>query len=349
MYGLNRQRWKKVEYSRSRIIKAGKKIKNTNLTSEELEEETRVINNWRAAHAYPLHVIYMHLRRMADGKNIVVAERLKRLESIIDKLKREPSMSLWTMQDLGGCRFIVSSISEVYDYAEKYDSSRKRHIFKNKYDYINFPKPSGYRSLHMVYEYRSDSVDTYNKNMLIEIQYRTHLQHLWATAIETMDLFTKMAIKSGKGTDEIKRFFAIISSLFALKEKQPVVPGTSSSKTELIKELRQINDRYHFLDVLHAIHATAFTQENTKFKDRAYYILILNNNQHNLRILPFSPLQVERANKIYSQIEKEYKAPDYNTVLVRVESFQKLKSAYPNYFIDIGEFLSVVQKFIKEV
>lgn len=37
------------------------------------------------------------------------------------------------------------------------------------------------------------------------------------------------------------------------------------------------------------------------------------------------------------------------TILVRVESFQKLKSAYPNYLIDIGEFLSIVQKFIKEV
>ena len=59
----------------------------------------------------------MHLRRLAASrKDLIVAERLKRLDSIINKLKREPSMSLWAMQDLGGCRFIVPTIKEVYDY-----------------------------------------------------------------------------------------------------------------------------------------------------------------------------------------------------------------------------------------
>ena len=52
----------------------------------------------------------------SGGKDIVVAERLKRLDSIIKKLEREPTMSLWTMQDLGGCRFIVPSVNEVYKY-----------------------------------------------------------------------------------------------------------------------------------------------------------------------------------------------------------------------------------------
>lgn len=205
---VEQQKWKKVEYSRSKIIKSGKIIKNPNANQEQIDEATRVIDNWRAAHAFPLHVIYMHLRRMAMSKNnIVVAERLKRLDSITKKLEREPTMSLWMMQDLGGCRFIVLSIDEVYQYAEQYDTSRKRHIFKERYDYIAKPKLSGYRSLHMVYEYHSDKVDTYNKNMLIEIQYRTHLQHIWATALETMGLFTKQALKAGQGDEHNKRFF----------------------------------------------------------------------------------------------------------------------------------------------
>lgn len=58
-----------------------------------------------------MHVIYIHLRRLASNHtDVVVAERLKRLDSIINKLKREPSMSLWTMQDLVGCRFIVPTL-----------------------------------------------------------------------------------------------------------------------------------------------------------------------------------------------------------------------------------------------
>ena len=165
-------KWKTVEYSRNQIIKAGKIIKKDNILPQEINTATDIIDNWRAAHAFPMHVIYMHLRRMATSvnKDIIVAERLKRLDSIINKLKREKTMSLWAMQDLGGCRFIVPTVDDVYYYVNKYENSRKRHELVSSYDYIKQPKASGYRSLHCVYKYHSDSVDTYNKNMLIEIQ-----------------------------------------------------------------------------------------------------------------------------------------------------------------------------------
>lgn len=94
-----------------------------------------------------MHVIYTHLRRMASGREyIIVTERLERLDSIINKLRREPTMSLWTMQDLGGCRFVVPTVDDVYMYAEKYEKSRKRHICKSSYDYVSKPKSSGYRT-----------------------------------------------------------------------------------------------------------------------------------------------------------------------------------------------------------
>ncbi len=38
-----------------------------------------------------------------------MAERLKRLDSIINKLKREKTMSLWTMQDLGVAALLFQS------------------------------------------------------------------------------------------------------------------------------------------------------------------------------------------------------------------------------------------------
>ena len=101
MFDFNgKEHWKKVENSRNKIIRAGKIIRKDESTEEEIIAATKVIDNWRAAHAYPLHVIYMHLRRMGSvDKDIIVAERLKRLDSIIKKLKREPNMNLWTMQD----------------------------------------------------------------------------------------------------------------------------------------------------------------------------------------------------------------------------------------------------------
>ena len=353
MYIFGSRRWKTVEYSRSQIIKAGKTVKklfNEKLSDEmvvQLLDATDVIDNWRAAHAYPMHVIYTHLRRLArNHTDITVAERLKRLDSIVNKLVREPTMSLWTMQDLGGCRFIVPTINDVYAYAEKYENSRKRHELKSTYDYLRNPKASGYRSLHRVYEYHSDKTEIYNKNMLIEIQFLTHLQHVWATAVETMGLFTKQAIKSGQGSQDVKRFFALVSSLFAIEEGCATVPGTPSTLDELITEIRLLNDKCNFLDMLSAIRVAVDNRAGEKLS-QGYYILILNYNTRRLRVRYFKPSQIEEANEVYSQIEKERAESQIDAVLVSVSSFGALKTAYPNYFSDIGEFISRVKKYLE--
>jgi len=100
----------------------------------------------------------MNLRRQAEKSDkIVVAQRLKRLDSIVAKLKRESGMKLSRMQDLGGCRFVVPVLSEVYYFSEKLKNSRVRHEFKREYDYIKNPKKSGYRSLHLVFKFQSDT------------------------------------------------------------------------------------------------------------------------------------------------------------------------------------------------
>ena len=49
--------------------------------------------------------------------------------------------------------------------------------------------------------------DTYNKNMFIEVQFRTKLQHMWATAVEMMGIYTNSNLKSSQGDYDILRFF----------------------------------------------------------------------------------------------------------------------------------------------
>ncbi len=346
---IKQPKWKQVEYSRTQIIKAGKTIRKDDISESEKENAIKIIDNWRAAHAYPLHVIYMHLRRMGErDKSIIVAERLKRLDSILNKLRREPSMSLWTMQDLGGCRFIVPTIEDVYKYSEIYESSQKRHQLKETYDYIAKPKTSGYRSVHRVYEYHSDKTDTYNKNMLIEIQFRTHLQHLWATAVETMGLFTKKAIKSGQGDDDVKRFFVLVSSLFAIEEKQPIVPNTINDISELVSEIEALNAKHNYLDFLRGIKVAVDYQDKKDNKKVlfAFYILVLNYETHRLRILPFQASEFDTANQLYNHLESQKTKSNMDVVLVRVSSFDILKLAYPNYFSDINEFVNIVKSYL---
>lgn len=345
---IKQQRWKIAEYTKRQINDAGNTIRRDDATEEELDLATRVIDNWRAAHAYPLHVIYMHLRGMAASReDILVVERLKRLDSIIGKLKREEAMDLWRMQDLGGCRFIVPTVDEVFAFAEKYKNSRVRHEYKRTYDYINKPKPSGYRSLHLVYKFHSDTKDTYNQNMLIEIQFRTHLQHVWATALETMGLFTKQALKAGQGDEYVKRFFVLVSSLFALREGCPIIPGTLPHKKELISEIKQIDNDYHLVEMLRAIRIALVKDDRKAFDKKGYYVLRLDYNLHRLYIRYFFPSQIDEANTFYTQMEKSGRITGIDTVLVRAASFSVLKAAYPNYFTDIGEFVDLVEEYLR--
>lgn len=340
--------WKSPEYSKNQIVNAGKNIKDSTSSDEEIKEALNVIDNWRASHAFPLQVIYCHLKRNNNNHNFIVAQRLKRLDSIVKKLEREPTMSLWTMQDLGGCRVIVPTIDDVYNVVRNYKSSRVRHILKKEYDYIQQPKHSGYRSYHMVYQYQSDTKETYNRNMLIEIQIRTQLQHLWATALETMGLFTNQALKASHGEEDTLRYFALLSSLFALKENMPIVPETPDNLEDNILELRSLEAKHNYLRILSAIRVAVDHLDEKNSKKKGYYILILNYAKKRLRLKFYKTSQINEATKEYNQIESTRAENKIDAVLVSVSSFSTLKAAYPNYFSDIRAFITVVDKIINK-
>ncbi len=335
------------EFSKNQIVKAGKVIKESSSSENEIEEATKIIDNWRAAHAFPLQVIYCYLKRKYPKKEYIIAQRLKRLYSIIKKLEREPTMNLWTMQDLGGCRVVVPKVEDVYKVISEYKSSSIRHILKKEYDYIQHPKFSGYRSYHMVYQYQSDKKDTYNRNMLIEIQVRTRLQHLWATALETMGLFSNQALKASVGEKDTLRFFALISSLFAIEEMTRIVPETPDNYFDIITEVKALEARHNYLSVLSAIRVAVDHLDEKIGSQKGYYILILNYINRRLQLKFYKTNQVEEATKAYNQIESTRAENKIDAVLVSVSSFNTLKAAYPNYFSDIEQFIKVVRKIIK--
>ena len=76
-------------------------------------------------------------------------------------------------------------------------------------------------------------------------------------------------------------------------------------------------------------------------------MLILNFNTSRLRIRYFLPSEIEYANDTYSKIEKTRAESKIDAVLVRAESFNELKHAYPNYFADINEFVYRVKNYLK--
>lgn len=339
MTGNKRNQWEVPKYSKSEINKSGSIIADSSSSKEERDNALVILNNWRAAHAYPLQVICNNLR--LRNPNAIVVQRLKRLDSITGKIKRFPNMNLYRMQDLGGCRIIVDTIEQVYDSVEKYRNSRIRHILKREYDYIQNPKDSGYRSYHMVYQFHSDKKETYNKNMLIEIQFRTKLQHIWATAVEMMGIYTKSNLKSSQGDGNILRFFTLVSSVIALQENMSVCPGTTDNMHKLIQEIKLLNKTNNITSILSGINqAVEYTQKKIT-ETSNYYLLILDYATRIARIAGFKPSQFETATNIYEKIEKE---TDKNVVLVSAKSFSELREAYPNYFLDISKFIDMIQK-----
>lgn len=336
--------WDIPKFSKKQIDKAGKTITSSNSSANELQKSLEILNNWRSSHAYPLQVITSNLRR--NNPNAIVVQRLKRLDSITGKLKRFLQMSLYRMQDLGGCRVIVDSIDEVYNSINKYKTSRIRHILKRENDYIQSPKKSGYRSYHMIYQFHSDDKETYNKNTLIEIQFRTQLQHIWATALETMGIYTKTALKASIGDKDILRFFVLVSSVFAKMENMPICPNTSDNYYELISEIRKIDNKLNIVSRLSAL-SVAIKQTNENYnKGKGYYLLQLNLSKRLLKINKFSTTQIELATNIYDKIES-LNNPYMDAVLVSASSFENLKAAYPNYFTDISQFINTMQQILK--
>lgn len=332
--------WEIPKYSKSEINKAGKIIADKTSTKKERQDALKVLNNWRSSHAYPLQVIASNLR--SKNPDSIVVQRLKRLDSITGKIERFPKMDLYRMQDLGGCRVIVDSIDEVYSAMNQYKSSRIRHILKREYDYIQNPKESGYRSYHMIYQFHSDRKETYNKNMLIEIQFRTKIQHTWATAVEMMGIYTKSNLKSSQGNEDILRFFTLVSSILALKEGTLVCPNTSESADELIKEIKSLDSKHNIVSTLSGLNVAIDFDEKNENKKNNYYILILDYTRKRMRIKSFETKNIEVATEVYNQLEGELES-DKNIVLVSASSFDSLRAAYPNYFTDIQEFVDMMR------
>ncbi len=337
--------WEQPQYSKNKIEKAGKILAKESPANAEIIDALNVLNNWRSSHAYPLHVITNNLKR--NNPNAIVVQRLKRLDSIVGKIRRFPEMSLYKMQDLGGCRVIVDSINEVYSSVARFKNSHVRHIFKKENDYILNPKESGYRSYHMVYQYQSADNDIYNKNMLIEIQFRTKLQHIWATAVEVMGVYTKSHLKASQGNEDILRFFVLASSIFAQMENMPICPNTINHRDLLILEMKEIDDRLNLTSKLSAIKvAIEHTNKNKKFEGKGYYLLRLNLQEKYVKINAYNTTEITLATEVYNKIEAANNK-NMDTVLVSATSFEDLQQAYPNYFADISTFVNMMRSLLK--
>jgi ppGpp synthetase/RelA/SpoT-type nucleotidyltranferase len=345
-------------HSKKKVDWAGKILIDESSSEEDKEKAIEILDNWRAIHRYPMHIFKKRLKNVSEKmeKEALSVQRLKRLPSIIKKLQRvyqgdKPTMKLSQMQDIAGCRVVMPNIEQARKlYKKHYLKGHIKHTLVNEKDYMMSPKKDGYRSIHLIYRYNSDKEgkQEYN-NLLVEVQIRSKLQHLWATAIEIVDFFTKQAIKSNEGQKEWIDFFRLVSSAFALSEKTPIIPGTSKNKKELYRQIKVQEKKLKVINVMKGWTQAigVFEEVSEKRPDVQFFLLELDVEAGRLILRSYTKEQEEKAIKDYDIAEKKNQnKKGYDVVLVGADTDKDLKKAYPNYFVDSKEFLIKLQHIL---
>lgn len=339
--------WTRREYDAPAVDHAGDALINENASQAERDAALVVVNNWRSCHGFALNTMQMNLRNRAAelDPTALVAQRTKRLPAVVHKLDRLRRLKLSQIQDIAGCRSVLKDVKTVRELRQKYTAGRMHHVLVHEDDYIERPKPSGYRGIHLVYTYQSDANTHYN-GLRIELQIRSRLQHAWATTVETAQLFTSQYLKSSQGDERWLRFFALMGSAIAVRENSPIVPKTPKSTSDLNKELRGIEAELDARKRLEAYGAALQTVEPT---GGDYFLLHLDTKSDRLSVKGYTKRDLPTAQAEYADLERNsIGKPHENVVLVAVGSVKNLRAAYPNYYLDTRLFVEALTKAIEE-
>ena len=158
-----------------------------NIYSDELESICQVLKI-RLGGLASAYTVENNLPREA----VAVHGRVKSLTSFLMKLEKID----WPMfghptevvTDLIGARVICWFVDDCYGMLD-YIQATKQFLIKPRSleDYIKYPKPTGYRAIHILADVSYDRVKTYKKRrtvvedkMICEIQIRSKLQNAWS-------------------------------------------------------------------------------------------------------------------------------------------------------------------------
>lgn len=281
-------------------------------------------------------------KRISD--RALVVQRLKRMPSILSKLQSGRVKDVSSMQDMGGCRAIMPSIDDVYALAQQYNRPARNSAFdfKLRNDYIDHPKPNGYRGLHYVGTYDSEKREEF-KGYAIELQLRTKLMHSWATSVEIVDTFEQSGLKSSKPDEfnsEWDYFFAYAGAAIALQENTPVPEGMPNSKEGVRKALADL-DAGRLIQRVN--NWSTSMRHITKLGGRGkYFLLSLDADLRSIQIRRFR--NSADAEEAYRNLETDSQS---DSVLVGGKSMEEIQKAYPNYFADTRRFSALLRTLLK--
>jgi hypothetical protein len=343
----------RVNYSIDDVKRAGEVIAGdlpwSAQTAGSIRQAFHIANNWRDAHAYPMRsvrysMMWFMRHHQIDG---LTAARLKRMQAIRRKLRRLP-YALCELQDLGGCRVILPSIADVHSLVDLV-RERSRHVIREESNYVRRPKKDGYRSHHLMLNFRGRGPSAVHDDCRIELQVRTRLQHSWATAVEAIGLFRGEDLKGNKGSEQWLRLFKLMSAEFAAAEgckEPPGVPDHNGRVAE-IRELDGVLSASATLqNMSHAVRWTDIAiSPSTPVR---YYLIRFDNANKRVEVRPyFAPRSAVLSYDNAEAMDNQSGDETSNIVLVEADKIENLKDAYPNYFGDVQLFNRQLGRILK--
>lgn len=320
--------------SKKRINKAGENFK----MGIETDEDHQIFDDWRSAHRFVLNSFQAMLRTKVKNKQIIFAQRHKRKKTIIDKLKRIDGMKLSRMDDVAGCRLIFKDITSLNEFRDGFHKSSFDHTLRNendKYNYIKMPKKTGYRGIHDIYIYnvRSERREELS-GLQIEIQYRTLVQHYWATTNEIIGFITESQPKFERGDIRYQIAMQYASEILARVYEKCTGPMQDIDNITLVNKFDEINKELGLLNILKRLNTF-----NTNVTTKKNTILIYKDNEE-LQLRSYR--DSGDAIKALFRLEKEF--PGYDIVLVKADKNEDIKMSFKNYFTDAKDFIRMIEE-----
>ncbi|MEK4405732.1 GTP pyrophosphokinase family protein [Sporosarcina sp. FSL K6-6792] len=193
--------------------------------------------------------------------------RLKTPESIIKKAHRKNvELSLSSikenMRDIAGIRINCSFNSDIYKLSEMIQKQRDIEVIEYK-DYIQNPKPNGYRSLHLILKipvFMTDRVE----HVFVEMQIRTIAMDFWASLEHKIfykfnksvpEKITKELKEAAESANELDQKMENLQ-----KEVNEIKRMDEEFTTPLFNEKNDFNIPLKFLEMMNESSKTSLTE-----------------------------------------------------------------------------------------
>jgi len=319
-----------MAYSGGDIRRLGERIvKNS---GSIIDEDLELLQDYRLSFTIPLSETFSSLTQIKNktDRQGIIAFRLKRIKTIINKVLRKPDMHLNRMGDIAGIRIIVRTETQVYKILD--DIKRKFELSGRVRDYYDDPKPIGYKGIHI---YVKDATS----NKRIEVQVRTIEAHNWATLVEITDLLydTRLKELGYKNNLELGKFHGLLSRNINLTTNQA-------------EHIYKVLEKYNYISKLSMVFRNNNNEVKKQWinvKPRSRFFLIESSSDSVPKLEGFS--DYHKAEEEYFKRYKEDQEALLVLTAIHKPSFELISIAYANYILSYHIFMKDIEAIIKEL